>query len=332
MPRLIVVSMLALACATVGAQDAVSDLPLWAYGYLVPQPPAGAPALPMKPRPPLASDRQVTLPGGSGTHTRATMMNPYGPVVWFPKELPAMPDIVAKGRREASITACALCHRENGKGQPENAPVTGLPESYFIQAMKDFRSGARKSSDPRKPNAIAMTNFGKAMTDEEIVAAAKYFGAIKWTPWTKVVETDTIPKVYPYGNLFESEPGQGNEPLGNRIIEIPEDAERKDMYRDPKSGFLAYVPKGSIKRGEALVVKGGNGKTQACANCHGADLHGMGPVPGIAGRHASYLARQMYDMKSGMRNTEWSQLMKPVVAKLTNDDILNIAAYVVSRP
>src|SRR6187431_3269153 len=123
MLRLLFVSMLALACATVSAQDAISGLPLWAYGYLVPQPPAGAPALQSKARPPLANDRQVTMPGGSGTYTRATMMNPYGPVVWFPNEYPPMPDIVAKGRRDASIMACALCHRENGKGQPENAPV-----------------------------------------------------------------------------------------------------------------------------------------------------------------------------------------------------------------
>jgi len=55
-------------------------------------------------------------------------------------------------------------------------------------------------------------------------------------------------------------------------------------------------------------------------------------VPGIGGRSPSYLARQMFDMQAGARNGEWTQLMKPVVAKLTNDDLVNIVAYVSSRP
>ena len=88
---------------------------------------------------------------------------------------------------------------------------------------------------------------------------------------------------------------------------------------------------GSIKKGEALVKTGGNGRTVECAPCHGADLQGLGPVPGIAGRSPSYLVRQMYDMQAGARHGEWTELMKPVVAKLTDDDFVNIAAYVSSR-
>ena len=40
----------------------------------------------------------------------------------------------------------------------------------------------------------------------------------------------------------------------------------------------------------------------------------------------------MYDIQVGARHGEWSELMKPVVAKLTNEDMVNIAAYVSSRP
>ena len=69
-----------------------------------------------------------------------------------------------------------------------------------------------------------------------------------------------------------------------------------------------------------------------CTICHGADLRGLGTVPGIAGRSPSYLARQMYDIQVGTRHGEWSELMKPVVAKLTNEDFVAIAAYVSSRP
>ena len=115
------------------------------------------------------------------------------------------------------------------------------------------------------------------------------------------------------------------------IVETPENAEHMEVLRDPHSGIIAYAPVGSIKKGEALVKTGGNGRTLACAECHGPDLKGLGPVPGIAGRSPSYLARQLYDMQSGARHGEWSALMKPVVEKLTDDDYINIAAYVSSR-
>ena len=32
----------------------------------------------------------------------------------------------------------------------------------------------------------------KALTDADIKAAAQYFGSMKWTPWIKVVETETV--------------------------------------------------------------------------------------------------------------------------------------------
>jgi cytochrome c553 len=177
-----------------------------------------------------------------------------------------------------------------------------------------------------------MAGFAKQMTDEEIRQAAEYFGAIPWTQWIRVVETATVPKTRIQGGMFLRLEGNETEPIGNRIIENPESVERTEIQRDPRSGFIAYAPVGSIKRGQALVTTGGNGKTVACANCHGADLRGMGPVPGIAGRSPSYLVRQMHDMQTGARKGSWTELMKPVVDKLTAEDYVNIAAYVASRP
>ena len=111
---------------------------------------------------------------------------------------------------------------------------------------------------------------------------------------------------------------------------MPEDAERVDL-RDPHSGFVAYVPAGSIKKGEALVTTGGDGKTISCSVCHGPQLKGLGNVPGIAGLHPTYIARQLLDIQQGSRDATATQLMKPVVAKLTQDDIVNIAAFVASQ-
>jgi cytochrome c553 len=242
-----------------------------------------------------------------------------------------MPSIVAVGRQPA-IRSCSYCHYPNGKGRSSNGGVAGLPVSYIVQTLNDFKNGLRKPGDPRKVNVNQMINFAKNMTPEEMRTAAEYFSSTPWTQWIRVVEAKMIPKTEAEGSIFFKAKEGGMEPIGMRVIETPEDDEQTEPLRNPRSGFIAYVPQGAVKKGEALVTTGGNGKTVACIICHGADLRGNGPVPGIAGRSPSYLARQMYDIQVGARHGEWSELMKPVVAKLTNEDYVNIVAYVSSRP
>lgn len=310
-------------------QPAAGPPPAWAYGFVLPvaeEPKAPAPQPAVKDD---GSQRQV--PGATLSFTLTQVRNVYGPADWFPGDHPPMPGIVRQGRMEAMIQACGLCHYPNGKGRQENAGVAGLPYSYFVQTMSDFKNGLRKSSDPRKANTNNMIRFAAGMTDDEVKAAASYFSSLKWTPWIRVVETSKIPKMRVQFGMFLKLEGNDTEPLGKRIVESPEDAELTELLRDPHSGFIAYVPVGSIKKGEALVLRGG-GKTIACTTCHGADLMGSGPVPGIAGKSPSYLVRQLYDMQAGNRHGEWTALMKPVVEKLTSDDMIAIAAYTSSRP
>jgi len=340
MRRLPAVSIAALVCALASAGlQAVAEFPSWAYGVTTPPPPEAPPA-PAAPAPagggrgaaPAPDPTPLSLPGAAQQFTRAQISNQYGPADWYPGDHPQMPEIVAKGKQAQNVAACSLCHMPNGKGRPENAPVAGHPVEYFIKTMMDFKNDLRKSSDPRKANTNRMIAFAKAMTDEEIRQAATYFSAMPWTQWIRVVEVSTVPKTRIQGGMFLRLEGKETEPLGNRIIEAPEETERTEVLRDPRSGFVAYAPVGSIKRGQALVTTGGNGKTIACGSCHGANLQGMGPVPGIAGRSPSYLVRQMNDMQSGARKGTWSELMKPVVQKLTAEDFVSIAAYVASRP
>jgi cytochrome c553 len=174
-----------------------------------------------------------------------------------------------------------------------------------------------------------MSEGAKAMTDDEVKAVATYFSSMKWTPWVKVVETDSVPKTRIAGNVFFALPDQGKEPIGNRIIETPEDGDRFEL-RDPRSGFIAYVPTGSLAKGAALVA-GAGGRTPPCLICHGPDLNGLGPIPGIAGRSPSYLMRQLYDIKVGARKGAWTPLMKEVVNNLSTEDMLSLVAYISSR-
>lgn len=264
-------------------------------------------------------------------------------VDWFPGDHPPMPDVVKHGpvRLGPLTRGCASCHLPNGQGRPENAPPGGLPEAYFIRQIRDFRSGLRRTADPRKPNTPTMIDLAKAMTDDELTAAADYFSAIRWRPWIRVVETDLVPKTRISGNLFLPVEQARTEPIGSRIVEVPEDMEQTETLRNPHVGFVAYVPVGSVKKGEDLVTTGGmrivdgriaQGKTTACGTCHGPDLLGVADVPPIAGRSPSYLVRQLWDMQQGARDGASAQLMKLAVANLTDEDMVAIAAYVASRP
>ncbi len=298
--------------------------PRWAYG--IPEPTAPVdPGLPPTPSP---DPTLKHVPGSDLGFTAAQIRDGFGPADWFPGDHPAMPEIVGKGRRP-DARACALCHYPNGKGRSENAPISGYPVAYFIQQLNDFRSGNRKSAEPRKANTNAMITIAKALTEDEMKAAAEYFGSIQWSPWIKVVEAAMVPKTRVIGGLFLALDGNEKEPIGARIVEVPESAEATETLKNPRSGFIAYAPPGSVKKGEALVTSGA-GKTTACGACHGADLKGLGPVPGIAGRSPSYLVRQMYDMQTGARKGVWTPLMMRVVSKLSADDMLDIAAYTAS--
>jgi len=143
------------------------------------------------------------------------------------------------------------------------------------------------------------------------------------------VETEMVPKTRFAGWIHKVSDGGGMEPIGTRVIETPEDLHRTEL-RDDASSFIAYVPRGAIKRGENLVMTGANGKTEVCAVCHGPALRGLGPVPALAGRSPSYIARQLYDLQTGVRDGAWSDLMDATVANLTVADIVDLVAYTAS--
>lgn len=310
----------------------VEPPPPWAYGFTTPPDPNAPPPAPpaagaANPYPDDGTLRH--LPESKQAFTITQVRDSFNPADWYPEDHPAMPDIVAHGKKP-SVRACAYCHYPNGRGNSENASLAGLPYEYFMQTMYDFRNGLRMSADTRKANTKAMADFVKGMTNEEINAAAEYYSSLTWTPYFKVVETTTVPKTRIVTGMFLALDGDAREPLGQRIIEVPLNTERTEVLRDGRSGFISYVPVGSIKRGEELV-KTGAGKTVVCAACHGENEMGNGITPPLAGRSASSMVRQMYDMQNGYRTGVWTRVfMKPVVQKLTDEDMLDIAAYLTS--
>jgi cytochrome c553 len=305
-------------------KDAAPHPLAWAYAV---------PETPIPPPPPPDDKTLLHVPGSDQAFTMKQIRDTANPVDWFPGDHPPMPTIVAHRRSPGMnpwIGSCALCHLPNGKGRPENATIAGLPEGYILEQLADFKNGARRTSDPGKRNTATMAGNASGITDAEAHAAAQYFSSMKMTPWIKVVETETVPKTRNVGGFYVPVEGGGTEPIGDRLLEMPVNPEATEVYRNPRSGWIAYVPIGSIKKGEDLVVRGGEGKTVACAACHGEGLKGNGNFPPLAGRSPSYLARQLYDIQHFTRNGPGTQLMRPIVKNLTDGDILAITAYLAS--
>jgi len=260
------------------------------------------------------------IPGSTKSYTTKEIDDLANAVDWFPNDHPPAPSIVMKGHDDA--LACGVCHLMSGAGHPESASLAGLNAEYIKRQMADFKSGVR--NEPNRMNKIA-----QALSDEEITQAAEWFSKLPpVTGWTKVNEAAMVAKTFVGGGRMRfAAPTGGTEPIGARVITLPQDQSRA-IKRDIHSGFIAYVPPGSVKRGETLVKTGGSGKTIACTTCHGDMLQGLGSIPRIASLHPIYIARQLYSFKDGNRHGLEAAVMKKPVEKLADADIIAIAAYV----
>jgi cytochrome c553 len=308
-----------VAISPIGAapQKTASNADLsWAY------PPSGTVAAPVNEKEKGGLKR---LAGSSKTYTQEQLDDPLNPPDWFPDEHAPMPEVVKHGKgNPISGPACIQCHLASGLGHPESANLTGLTVEYLTRQLAEFKSGAR--TDYSRMSLIA-----KGLTDDEAREASEWFAKLNTKSWVKVVEAKTVPKTFvDRGRMRYPLPEGGTEALGKRIIIVPADPSRTEK-RDPHSGFVAYVPIGSIKKGEVLAKTGGSGKTTACATCHGPGLKGLGDAPRIAGSTPIYIFRQLQGIQNGKRAGAMAELMKPVVAHLTEDDMIAIASYVASR-
>jgi cytochrome c553 len=294
---------------------------------------------PTKPAASHTSDHsaQWTAPGSNQSYTHSELQDAFNPPDWYPDEHAPMPDIVAHGSQNPSngppVLPCALCHLPNGAGHVESASLAGLPVEYIVRQFKDWRSGARNMSEGNAVNAGFLAALKKRYTDDQVLAAARYYSPLKPRLWIRVIETAAVQKsaVDPATLMRLAISAVPTEPIGHRIVELPED-ETRVLNRDSHSGYVAYAPIGSIAAGRVLVTQGTPNRTLVCATCHGPTLGGLGEVPPLAGRPPTYLVRQLWAFQSGGRNDVFAKQMQVVVAKLTPDEMLAIGAYLASLP
>lgn len=323
---------IAIVCAALYAGTAsAAERPEWAF-FLPSTETAKVNVMPRS-----DSAAQWNAPGSAKFYTRSQLQDVLNPPDWYPDEHPPMPEIVARGQRtradNPATLPCALCHLPNGAGHVESASLAGLSASYIVQQFADFRSGSRRILIGNSNTIGFLTSLKKRYTSDQVSAAAQYFASLKPRPWIRVIEVTAVAQsiVNPETLMRTAIPNGGKEPIGDRIVELPESTIGL-LNRDSHSGFIAYVPRGSVAAGETLVTTKAADGTPSCSSCHGTRLTGIGDVPPISGRPPSYLVRQLWEFQSGDRHGASAAIMQSVTSKLTGHEMLEIAAYLASRP
>lgn len=236
--------------------------------------------------------------------------------------LPRMPDVVARGKP----LPCMQCHLANGGSHPESAAISGLSVNYIIEQVHAFRDGDR--ADTRTGR---MVQAAKLISEKDLQEAAEYYSAIgpDRQNWVKTVVGNDFPKgPAPFGGggfRYHAADG-GTEPLPQgMVVEV---ADNDDLVRardQINGGFVQYVRPEDMALGEKVATGAG------CATCHGAGYKGTGDVPRLAGQHSLYMIRQLKNMQTGARKDKNVAIMKPIVAKLSDREIVAVAAYLGSR-
>ena len=236
--------------------------------------------------------------------------------------LPKMPEVVAKGKP----LPCMQCHLANGGSHPESAAISGLSVNYIIEQVHAFCDGERV--DVRTGRMVLAS---KAIIEKELKEAAEYYAAIgpERQQWVKTVVSNDVPKgPAPFGGggfRYHAADGGTVPLLQGMVVELAEDDDLVRARDQINGGFVQYVRADDLALGEKIAT------ASACGTCHGADYRGVGDVPRLAGQHSVYLIRQLKDMQTGARKDKNVALMKPIVEKLSDREIVVVSAYLASK-
>ena len=68
-----------------------------------------------------------------------------------------------------------------------------------------------------------------------------------------------------------------------------------------------------------------------CRGCHGPTAKGMASYPKLVGQTPQYLVDRLERYRAGEKFGPNTMLMAPRAKKLTDDDIINVVAFIVSN-
>ena len=104
-------------------------------------------------------------------------------------------------------------------------------------------------------------------------------------------------------------------------------------YQSQKLASAATFDESKITIGRE-IYKGGNLQTgvPACQGCHGPTGAGNAPAgyPQIGGQYAGYTLKQLKAFKDGTRSNDKNELMRQILAKMTDAEIDAVTQYIAS--
>lgn len=125
------------------------------------------------------------------------------------------------------------------------------------------------------------------------------------------------------------EPNDHRQMLGLTLID---DATAEALARH----FASQPPPTPMHGDDALVAAGNrifahgdpDRGVAACSVCHGANAHGIGIFPRLAGQNAEYVQRQLALIQARLRD---ARLMHGMIKDMTSDDMKAVAVFVQSK-
>jgi cytochrome c553 len=149
------------------------------------------------------------------------------------------------------------------------------------------------------------------------------------------------PAGYLFNQLVAFHDGRRRYPPMNYLLEyLPTDylkdiADYFGAQRPPlPTAEISDVGPNVLAHGESLVTLGDAAREiPACTSCHGPHLTGLEPgIPGLLGLRPAYISAQLGGWRYGTRTAKAPDCMQLVAARLTEEDVKAIAAWLSSRP
>ena len=129
--------------------------------------------------------------------------------------------------------------------------------------------------------------------------------------------------------------GSRSDPLMGAQAMMLSDQDMNDLavyFSGKQITAKAVADADKVDRGRALYQAGDKDSgVAACMSCHGPNGSGnlAAAYPALSGQHASYVAAQLTAYGKGKRTTDApTKMMQDIAARLSEEDILAVSAYV----
>ena len=140
---------------------------------------------------------------------------------------------------------------------------------------------------------------------------------------------------YAYEQLKAFKDGRRVDPLMSGQVLALEDQDMRDLavyFEAQEPAARAVADPSLIDKGEALY-RGGDRESgaSACLACHGPTGRGnpAADYPSLAGQYAAYTAKQLRAYADGSRRSvQPAQAMRDIAARLSEEDIVAVSAYI----